>query len=183
MDTWLAIAGIVIGLWALAMAAPPLFQMIWGKPNVSIELKKSDLSGRGVQIRCYISNKPVTNRFLRTIGVVRQATEIFGDYSVSEYGTGKSIIHFERALIGTDRDNASLQATLFPATMPARFVLIAHLNELPAISISHNHPDQGTIIPAGKYVARVKVFTGDHSVISAEREFIVGPTPTETYLL
>ena len=33
VDTDLAIAGIVLGLVAIAMATPPLFQMVWGRPR------------------------------------------------------------------------------------------------------------------------------------------------------
>jgi hypothetical protein len=185
LDTWLAITGIAIGVVALMMAAPPLFQMIWGKPKVSAKFEVSNLEpSGGKQLRCYISNTPVQNRFLNAMGVVRQPIEIFAIYSIYEFGSNKCIVHNGRALIGTDRENGGgLQVTLFASTMPARFSLVAHQDGMEAITISHRHPEPGIAIAAGRYTASVTIHAGDHSMHQIERGFTVGDRPSRTYWL
>ena len=68
IDTDLAIVGIVIGVLAIAMAIPPLFQMMFGRPNLAFEA--DEFTGPEARILVLaIKNPPVRNKFLRWMGV------------------------------------------------------------------------------------------------------------------
>ncbi len=84
-------AGLVVGLVALAvaiMAIPTIFQMLFGRPNLSFEA--DEFTGPDGKILVIaIKNEPVKNKFLLWMGVEREAGDILAFFEIQEHGTRK----------------------------------------------------------------------------------------------
>jgi hypothetical protein len=73
LDLW----GFIIGLAALALTVPSVFQMYWGRPKLRIGLTRTPLPGHaGVEVLgCELTNQRVTNPVLRFLRVKRDPAE------------------------------------------------------------------------------------------------------------
>lgn len=71
---WALIITIIALVGGVIMSAPTIFQMIWGKPNIWIELKCIP-KNNGTVLCCLLCNYPISNSFLKTIGVYRRNAE------------------------------------------------------------------------------------------------------------
>jgi hypothetical protein len=90
LDTYLAIAGIVIGLAATVMAIPPLFQMMFGRPR--LEFHADDFTGPdGKLLLIAIKNTKTKSRFLRKIGVEREVGNVHAFIDIQEQGTNRFV--------------------------------------------------------------------------------------------
>jgi hypothetical protein len=84
----LGIVGIVIGLVALAVAIPPLFQMLYGRPR--LEFLTDEFTGPdGKSLLIAIKNQPTRSRFLRKIGVEREIGNVLAYLDIQQQGTGQ----------------------------------------------------------------------------------------------
>jgi hypothetical protein len=89
VDTDLAIVGIVLGFAAVVMAAPPLLQMIYGRPR--LEFEPQEFTGPdGKQLLVGMKNTS-TRRLLRKIGVERTTGNVHGYFDIQEQGKKKFI--------------------------------------------------------------------------------------------
>src|SRR5712691_5616336 len=68
---WIALVALVLALIAL----PTVFQMLWGRPQIEIRFLKHDI-GNASALLCACHNRPISNRFFRALGVVRESADI-----------------------------------------------------------------------------------------------------------
>ena len=92
----MALAGVIIGSIALvvavAMALLNIFQMVWRKPNISVELGVDVIEG-GRVLECKIWNKPILNRFLKRMNIKRMPVEdLTAMFDITEVGSGKILL-------------------------------------------------------------------------------------------
>jgi hypothetical protein len=76
-------------IWLIVMAAPPLLQMIYGRPRLEFDCQEfTGTDGKQLIIR--IKNQ-VTNRLLRKLGVEREAGDILAYFDIQEQGTNRFV--------------------------------------------------------------------------------------------
>jgi hypothetical protein len=90
-ETYLAIAGVFLGLAAIAMAAPPLFQMLYGRPRLEFAADEFTDADGGKSLLITIKNKKIESQFLRKIGVERETGSVVAFLDIQEQGTNKFI--------------------------------------------------------------------------------------------
>jgi hypothetical protein len=72
------------------MAAPPIFQMLWGRPD--LDVYTDEFAGTdGKVLLVAIKNKLLRNKFLLSIGVEREIGNVQVFFDIQEQGTGKFI--------------------------------------------------------------------------------------------
>src|SRR5438552_1891224 len=67
---WLGLAALAV---ALVFGAPPIFQMLWGRPKITFAFSRveaADMLSSHLLVHLY--NYPVSNRFLTWLGVKRE---------------------------------------------------------------------------------------------------------------
>jgi hypothetical protein len=92
VDTAVAVAvvGVALGLVAIAMAAPPLLQMVYGRPR--LEFAAEEFTGPdGKQLIIGIKNQRTASRFLRKLGVEREIGNVIAYLDIQEQGTKRFV--------------------------------------------------------------------------------------------
>jgi hypothetical protein len=182
VDTDLAIAGIVLGLVAIAMATPPLFQMLWGRPR--LHLAVDDFTGPdGKMLLVTIKNLRVENGFLRKIGVEREIGNVAAYFDIQEQGTGKFL---QKNISGLIHNAMTKESGILTEAHPAFTVgvqIIAHQQNIAVIIDARAQPTALLkTIPPGDYVAHVTIIRGGE-VHTIAKNFKVGTLPHETFWL
>jgi hypothetical protein len=92
VDTDLAIAGVALGLVAIVMAAPPLLQMLYGRPRLDFSFDEfTGPDDDGKQLLIAMKNKRTESRFLRKIGVERTVGTVLAYFDIQEQGTKRFV--------------------------------------------------------------------------------------------
>lgn len=156
-DHWLAIIGMALGVAAIIMAAPPLFQMLFGRTRLTFEA--DDFTGTDARILVIaIKNPPVNNRFLRLIGVERETSDITGFFDIQELGTGKVIVRSVAAQMQTTNlRQFGLQGRSMPGFTVGLTVIATRDGQAKIISA---HQEESIVIPPGHYIAHIAVVRG-----------------------
>jgi hypothetical protein len=90
VDTGLAVAGVVLAVVTIIMAAPPLLQMFYGRPRLEFAVDEfTDPDGK--QLIIHIKNGSTKNRFLRKIGVEREIGDVIAYFDIQEQGTNRFV--------------------------------------------------------------------------------------------
>lgn len=178
-DTYLAIAGVGLGVVAIAMAAPPLFQMMWGRP--SLALSYASMTEQGARLLLVkVHNRPIRSAFLRRLGVKRDGMRIFADVNIREHGTGMILAgHFRKLL----QDSVSHEVGLaLEAAAPIPLLLVIAQHTRTRAQIQNDAPGDKAVVPlaAGEYVAEVRIGSHDGVIIGAQWSFVVGVTQDGT---
>jgi hypothetical protein len=160
-DHWLAIAGVILGVLAIVMAIPPLFQMFFGRPKLTFEA--DDFTGPDGRILVInAKNDPVRNRFLRWLGVERESTELLAFFDIQELGTGKILV---RAVSGL------MQCVPLRTIGPVARSFVGFSVGLTVIGtrqghahiVDPRHQQGGIPIAPGHYLARITIIRGQYS--------------------
>lgn len=156
-DHWLAIVGVVLGVAAIVMGVPPLFQMFFGRTRLTFEA--DDFTGTDGRILVIaIRNPPVANRFLRFIGVERETSDVTGFFDIQELGTQKIVV---RSVAGqmqtTNLRQIGLQGRSMPGFTVGLLVIATRNGEASIISA---HPEEVITIQPGHYIAHIAVVRG-----------------------
>jgi hypothetical protein len=156
-DHWLAIIGLVLGVGAIIVAIPPLFQMIFGRTRLTFEA--DDFTGTDGRILVIaIRNPPVTNRLLRSIGVEREASNVSAFFDIQEMGTRKIVV---RGVTGQMQTTNLRQIGLEGCSMPGFTVGLAVVGVRNGqAQIINAHPEESIAIPPGHYIAHIAVVRG-----------------------
>jgi hypothetical protein len=177
VDTGLAVAGVVLAVVAIVMAAPPLLQMIYGRPR--LEFDYQEFTGTdGKQLIIRIKNQ-VTNRLLRKLGVERETGDVLAYFNIQEQGTNRFVKKDVSALLQC--------APLREAGILAR--------SLPAFSVGlvvvHAKDDTTWIIDAKGEANFQQIGVGDYTALATiicreqvqhvRRNFKVGAAPHLTF--
>ena len=177
LDTGLAVAGVVLGLAAIIMAAPPLLQMIYGRPR--LEFAADEFTGPdGKQLLIHIKNESTKSRFLRKIGVERQIGDIIAYIDIQEQGTNKFI---KKHVFGLIHSAPTRESGLLARARPGLSVgiVVVHSKDAATWIIDGRAKDNiesgnyETAIGAGDYTAFVTVICGEQ-VHNIKRDFKVG---------
>jgi hypothetical protein len=82
---------LIISIIALVVATVALItwgQMIWGRPNLKVEVRGQHIYG----LECLIQNVPITNKFIKNIGVRRDTVQDLSVFiSIRDNSIGDSI--------------------------------------------------------------------------------------------
>jgi hypothetical protein len=175
-DHWLAIVGVALGVAAIAMAAPPLFQMFFGRPKLRFEA--SDFTGPDGRILVMaIKNPPVRSRILRALGVEREYGDVISFFDIQELGTGKIIAKDIRGQMQTVHlREFGLQGRSMPGFTVGLTVLCTRDGRA---SIVSGHPEEWKELPPGYYIAHMAVFRGQ-DIYKVDQRFQVSAIDHET---
>jgi len=157
IGTALAIVGIALGLAAIAMAIPPLFQMLFGRPRLSFEA--DDFTGpEGRILVIAIKNAPVANKFLRALGVERETGEVSAFFDIQEQGTGKLIA---RSVTGLMQTTNLREVGLLARSMPGFTAAVTVISTRQGhAQIVDANPEKIAPLPVGHYIAHIAVVRG-----------------------
>jgi hypothetical protein len=165
MWDWAVILGVIgvgLGVPALAVAIPPFFQMMWGRPQLEIQFV--EFTGTdGKDLMCSILNKPVKNRFLKAVGVRRDSGDLNASFDLLEEGSGKLLL---RAMTANIHDATARVNALVVRSRPhfhcGFSVILCRDNK----TFVHDPRQQALIeIPSGHYRARVLVVCDDQPYV------------------
>jgi hypothetical protein len=175
-DHWLAIIGVALGVAAIVMAAPPLFQMFFGRPRLAFEAQ--DFTGSDGRILVIaIKNPPIRNRFLRSIGVEREFGDVIAFFDIQELGTGRIVADSVRGQMQTVHlHEFGFQGRSMPGFTVGLTVLATRNGQASIVSA---HAEEIRDIPLGHYVAHVSVFRGQ-DIYRMDQRFRVSAVDHET---
>jgi hypothetical protein len=176
LDTILAIAGLILALIAMVMAAPPLFQMFLGGPK--LDFAADEFTGPdGKQIIISIKNNPVTSSIIRALGVKRDVPDLLAYFDIQEQGTNRFVIKDISAKLesAATRENG-LSVRALPG-FTVGFPVVHTRGDTTWIVDGRSEGDL-PVIAAGDYTALATVVCGDR-VSQIARKFKVG---TEQHL-
>jgi len=153
-------ASLVIGVIALLvgiMAIPTILQMFFGRPRFTFEA--DDFTGPDGRILVLaIKNRPVTNRFLRLVGVEREAGDVIAFFDVQELGTGTILTRSVTGLLScAPLQTIGLQARALPNFTVGLTVINTREGNA---SIVDARPERIMPISPGHYVARIAIARG-----------------------
>lgn len=96
--------GIMFAAVGLVMAAPTIFQMVWGRPLVRVRFDRGVEDGERL-LPMYLENPPVKNRLIKRLGVRRQTVQsLTAQFQISEVGSRRIIVPIHQARIYADDD-------------------------------------------------------------------------------
>ena len=125
LDLW----GFIIGLAALALTVPSVFQMSWGRPKVRIGLTRAPLPDHaGIEVLgCELTNQRITNRALRFLRVKRDpAEDVTATYEIKDAVT-KTLVFKAAPLIAINQPWAlasSQHARIPVSAVPCTFRIV-----------------------------------------------------------
>jgi hypothetical protein len=175
-DHWLAIVGVVLGLLAIAIAVPPLLQMVFGRPK--LEFKPDEfMDENGKMLLLAIKNKPTANRFLRRLGVEREMGNVLAYFDIQEQGSRRFFLKdiSARVTCAATREQGLLARALPLFTSG---VMVLHNRAGIAGVIDGRHDDLRPI-GAGHYTAIFTIVCGEQ-VHKFEKNFTVADTEAFT---
>jgi hypothetical protein len=170
----LAVGGIFIGLVAILMAAPPIFQMIWGAPKIAISVGKADSEMKALIFN--VSNKPVKSWVLRKMGVRRQSTEVVGSLWITQEHKGEIVAHGIPDLFAVD-GLAPKRRAIGSSIAPGAHIPVIWMDKGRAWAQAEANSPNVTL-PPDIYLASVKLESGE-DMLSYSHHFVV--TPDEIY--
>lgn len=171
----------LIALGISIMTLPTVFQMFWGRPSLEVTLNEhQDMDIKA--LRCLIGNKPIGNRFLSLIGVIRQPTEILGQLTVSEAGSGKIIAGSIRMYLTTEKEKGKQVA--LASFRPA--ILLVAVYKDSGVSLLMDVDEQldsphNIKLERGRYKVTCAITYSHNRVLKCTGEFLVGETISDFY--
>jgi hypothetical protein len=176
----IGVAALVIGAVATIIAVPPFLQMIYGRPKILVRFDESVEQGANLLI-CNIYNRPITNWFLKKIGVARNATDVFASFNVRELGTNEILANAFRASLFDGKANMSGLSLASKPSLPIVFVVVEH-NDSGAITINHA-PSQSKklVLKPGEHLADVKIAWGEYAVSAVSQSFTIDTDKFSTH--
>jgi hypothetical protein len=174
----MVVAAFIIALLALLvgmLALPTVFQMIWGRPKITLESWTTNLKG-GLLLECNMWNEPINNKLLKTMRVYRMpAHDITAYIEIKQAGTNKikaSFVPRIRSLSGAYAQRISLAAS--PLRVSFLVVYRRHTDGI----VKVNDEDKSSL-DVGKYEANIGVIV-DYKPIREQWAFVV--SKQEPYL-
>src|ERR1700691_6016597 len=175
------IADFIIALVALVVAlmgVPPFLGMMYGKPAIQVSFDES-FETNGKYLLCVIRNLPITNRFLKLVGVTSTPTEVLALFDIQEYGTQKIIASAFRARLTNSANHMRGLSLVAKPPFPVAFTLAIH-DQNGAHALNYAPSEKKTVdLPPGEYVAAVKIGLDDGTLFKS-RTFTVGDIKERT---
>lgn len=175
----MVVAGFVIALLALVVAIaalPAVFQMIWGRPKITLESWTTNLKG-GLLLECNIWNEPVNSKLLRIMRVNRMpAHDVTAHIEIKQAGTNEIKVPFFgvsiRSLSGVYAQRISLAAS----PLRVSFIVVYRRHTDGIVKVNDEHK---STLDVGKYEANIGVIA-DYKPIREQWAFVV--SKQEPYL-
>jgi hypothetical protein len=159
------------------MAAPPLFQMVFGRPELTFEA--DDFTGpEGRILVIATKNQPVKNRVLLSLGVEREPGDLLAFFDIQEQGTGKFLI---RSATGLLQCAPMRTIGLLVRSLPGFSVglTIIGTREGKAHIVDARSENAIPIVP-GHYLAHIAIIRGQQTY-SIKQAFTVGTEDHKTF--
>ncbi len=167
---WLAAGAIVLAVW-------PIFQMVWGRPDISFAFNRINGSV-DTHLFVHLYNLPIPWRFLASIGVRRDEAK-FHVGIIIKHADGNMLLRFSDPPPGSGnpyhQNLLSLSSGLSPHTLE-----ILGANGKCARTYTENRKDSFYEYAPGTYGARIEVFVGE-KMFYEERSFVVTHNPIHSY--
>ena len=156
IDTIIGLIALGIGL----MALPTIFQMFYGRPKLMFEA--DDFTGPDGRILVLaIKNQPIKSRFLRLIGVEREAGDVIAFFDIQELGTGRILTRSVTGLLNcAPLRTMGLQARALPNFTVGLTVISTREG---SAQIVDARPEKVMPIEPGHYVARIAIVRGQNT--------------------
>lgn len=170
---WLGLLGVVLALVAL----PTAFQMFFGRPTIEF-VCSVEHGDKGSILQCRLLNPAIENRFLKWLGVRREAAYIHAAYKIWSQETGELIVDLTAPLLVSTTDNAQaleLRPTLFGVT----FALVL-CNQQGVFALAEKPNKEVIRLDPGNYNAPVVVFCGEKRFVK-NCAFVVTSNPMNSY--
>ncbi len=181
-DNW-EWAGIVLAGVGLAMAVPSIFQMFWGRPALKVKFENGIKEAERF-LPVYLSNPPIKNKFLKTLGVRRGTIQsITAQFRISELGSNTIVITSRQGRLYSDDDpddKGRLRITLPPTFSVAACIMVVSwdLKCGKAIIPPDRLRNEIVSIPEGAYRVQI-IFMVDGEKQEESRQFIIGKKPDD----
>ncbi|MXW90492.1 MAG: hypothetical protein F4Z47_01705 [Rhodospirillaceae bacterium] len=173
---WLQWSDVFLSLIAFGLAVvtlPTAFQMWWGKPHLTITFRREGVEA-GAVLFLSVSNKPVKNKLLRSIGVRRDAAQNVGAIAeIRESGTNR-FIGRKTLELSVNRGERSFRVNIFPKS-PALAFLIRHKHGEENAEFS----DGKIELPQGEYMCELNIIWREEKIVQ-RRTFAVGGSINNT---
>lgn len=149
---WIAL---VLGGVSFLMAISPFFQMIWGRPSLTLDFQRRS---NPISLECFIYNLPVKNKLLTWLGVRRESTGgIIASYELRESGSDRIMreLHVTEiwTRMGEESDSVSTPASLLPLRVP---IVVVDTSGQARVGMPHELRE----LPLGTYTARIVICEG-----------------------
>jgi hypothetical protein len=175
-DMALILSVVALGIGIVTL--PTAFQMFWGRPSIFLSLNDHHVNGVKA-LRCMVGNKPVTNQFLKLVGVIRQP-DVLAHYGVYESGSGKVIIGLVRPHLKTDKEYGK-QVTL-ASFVPAIFSVVIHDDHGTRLVLEENlDSEPRVVLERGRYRIECEITHSHYHAFKFHAEFSVGDTDADLY--
>jgi hypothetical protein len=176
IDTHLAIGGIVLGVIAITMATPPLLQMIWGRPKLEIGQADPIVADNHKMLFIMITNIPVTNRFLKFLGVEREIGHVGVTFDIRRIGGEYISRGVTASLLNRATHQGDITAEAHPG-VPVYVRVISH-GKVSALFVD-NWRNPLPNIPPGFYEICANIRRGDKNFLT-RMEFTIGDNCHQT---
>jgi len=168
--------GIVLAGVGILIGSPTVFQMMWGRPKLSIEFE-NDAQGEHRSVIVFLKNLPVTG-LVKALGVRRETIQsLTASVQLSEVGSGRIIIPILQLRVysdGDETDNGRERTTLPPTySVGASIVLATWDVRNQQVIVPGSRAHRETPLPEGYYEAAILLFV-DGEPNKLTRRFRVG---------
>lgn len=167
----------VLAIVGLAVSAPSVFQMIWGRPKLRLQfdlIVENDDRSLGI----HLQNTPVKSRILKKFGVRRDSIQsLTASYQISEAGSGTIIVPVRQLFITTDEepDDALRQRVALPPTFSVAghipVVIWDKINK--QANLMPTRTSKEFVLKPGRYLIRLVVMC-DGEPSFENREIVIG---------
>jgi len=171
VDTALAIVGIVLGLVAIAMAVPPMFQMLYGRPQLEFATDEVHVAdGAGKVLLIAITNKKTENRFLQMIGVEREIGNVLAYFNIQDETHNFIAKDISGLLTFSSALESGFSARALPLFTVGLPIVLIHGSEA---AILDARSDRSRTIGEGYYSANITIICGEQ-IHNITKNFKVG---------
>ncbi|MGO9786668.1 MAG: hypothetical protein ACLPL5_07665 [Stellaceae bacterium] len=156
------VAGIVISVVALGlglMALPTVFQMFFGRPK--LDLGEDEYTGPdGKSLFITVKNRPIKNRFLKFIRVVREVGDVSAFFDIQQQGSN---LFVAKDISGSLHNSALRESGLMVRAFPGRTIglTVIHFEKGTAYVVDARAQGGFKELPEGDYVVNAVIFCGE----------------------
>lgn len=169
--------GIVLGWVAIAMAAPCISQMFWGRACLETEVEASARAGER-SLLIFLKNPPVKNRMLKALGVKRETVQsLTAEIRIAEFGSKKVIVPIRHLRLYPDDDASdvgSARIALPPTySVAASMIVVTWDNNSGQAVVPGDRNRQPLTLGEGYYLALI-ILLMDGEPTKICQPFVVG---------
>ena len=169
--------GMVLAGAGILMAAPTLFQMLWGRPQLKTRFE-TEAQGSERLLVVFLENRRITSPIAKRLGVRRETIRsLTAHFRISEAGSGTIIIPICQARIYSDEDATDTGRDRIP--LPPTFSVAASIpvarwdNDNQRVAVPQIRAKSETVLLPGHYRADI-IFMVDGDEDRRSRHFTVG---------